>query len=241
MKKAIVIGASSGIGRELARLLSMDGYEVGITGRRVKLLEELEGELPNKAYIKEMDVSRPEEAIAALEELIAEMGGLELIIINSGIGYVNPDLNWELVKETIAVNVTGFAAMTNAAAEFFRKQGSGHIVGISSISAVRGIGSTPAYSASKAFEANYLQGIRQRFAGFGVKVSIIQPGYIETDIIKGGKSFWVSPLDEGARQIYQAIKKQKYQAYVTRKWRFVAWFMKLMPEKFWNPKKVKNA
>ncbi len=164
MKKAIVIGATSGIGKELAKILSQNNYVVGLAGRRTELLSELQKAIPNKTYIKPIDVTQTKESMSLLEELIEEMSGVELIVISSGVGYINPDLNWEQEKETIDVNVSGFVAMANVAIKHFYKQGSGHLVGVSSIAAIRGNGDSPAYNASKAFVSNYLEGLRQKIS-----------------------------------------------------------------------------
>src|SRR4051794_40183403 len=112
-KKAIVIGASSGIGRELAAVMSRHGYAVGIAARRVELLHELQKELPTESYVKMVDVSRPVEAMAALRELISEMDGTDAVVVSAGISMHNPPLLWQSELDTIAVNVVGFTAMVD--------------------------------------------------------------------------------------------------------------------------------
>lgn len=128
MKKAIVIGATSGIGRELAKVLSQNNYIVGLVGRRVELLSELQREISTETYIKRIDLAKTTEAMSLLEELIREMGGMDVVVISSGVGFINPDLNWEQEKETTGVNVSGFAAVANVAVKHFWKQGSGQVV-----------------------------------------------------------------------------------------------------------------
>jgi len=146
VKRAIVIGATSGIGWEVARLLVQRGYAVGIAGRRMEKLVEFQQTLSPQAHIKQIDVSEQEEAITRLQELIAEMGGMDLIVISSGIGRRNLELEWPPEKETIEVNVLGFVAMATTAFRYFQQQGSGQIAGISSIAALRGGGEVPAYA-----------------------------------------------------------------------------------------------
>ncbi len=92
MNKAIVIGASSGIGKELAILLSKENFTVGLTARRTDLLEDISSQLPTKSYVKHMDVSQPDCAMKELDDLIAEMDGVDLIVFCSGTGYINPEL-----------------------------------------------------------------------------------------------------------------------------------------------------
>lgn len=138
MKKAPIIGASSGIGRELAKILSEQGYVLGLIARRFELLESLKKELPSKTYIKQADIAQITQSQSTVTSLIEEMGGVDLFIINAGVGFLNDKLNGEKEQSTIDVNVTGFAAMTGIAMIHFLEQGRGHLVGISSIAAIRG-------------------------------------------------------------------------------------------------------
>ena len=234
MKKAIIIGATSGIGRELAKVLSSEGYSVGISGRRLHLLEELKTELPTRTYIQEMDVS-DSTAMKGLQDLIAEMNGVDLIIINAGTGSDDPDLPWEKEKETIETNVVGFAAMANVAYHHFNQKGSGHLVGISSIAAIRG-GDAPAYCASKAFVSNYLQSLRYVISKSEVSITVtdIQPGFVDTAMAQADNLFWVASPQKAAKQIYGAIKKKKKHAYITKRWRLIGWAMKVMPDFIYN-------
>lgn len=236
MKKAIIIGASSGIGRELAKVLSQNSYALGLTGRRTDLLESLRNDISATSFVKKIDISEQDDAMVHLENLISEMGGLDLIVISSGIGFLNTELGWKEEKETIDVNVTGFAAMTNIAFRYFLKQGSGHIVGISSIAALRGSGEAPAYNASKAFVSNYLEGLRQKVtkAGLAITVTDIQPGFVDTAMAKGEGLFWIAPTQKAAYQIYKAIEGRKKHAYITKRWRFIAWLLKAIPDRLYN-------
>lgn len=236
MKKAIVIGASSGIGRELARVLSRESYAVGLAGRRTDLLKSLQNELTEASFIKHIDVSKQDEAIGHLEELIQEMGGLDLIVISSGIGFINPELGWKAEKDTVDTNVSGFAAMAGVAFKHFLKQDNGHIVGISSIAALRGGAEAPAYNASKAFVSNYLGGLRQKAAKAGAAITVtdIKPGFVNTAMAKGEGLFWVSPPEKAAYQIYKVIKSRRKHAYITRRWRLMAWLLKFMPDWIYN-------
>ncbi len=230
MKKAIIIGATSGIGKELAKLLSIEGYSLGISGRRLHLLEELKTEMSTHTYIQDMDVS-DSNSIKGLQNLIAAMNGVDLIIISAGTGSVDPDLPWDKEKETIETNVLGFAAMANVAFHHFNQKGSGHLVGISSIAAIRG-GDAPAYSASKAFVSNYLQSLRYVISKSKASITVtdIQPGFVDTAMAKAPNLFWVASPQKAAIQIYETIKKKKKHAYITKRWRLIAWALKLMPD-----------
>jgi short-subunit dehydrogenase len=230
MKRAIVIGASSGIGKELPVVLSQNGFAIGLMARRIDLLEELRNKLPNPTFSRQADIS-DSSAMAIRENLIAEMGGVDLIIISSGTGFINPDLNWAMEKKTLDVNVSGFTAMANVSLRHFVKAGTGHLVGISSIAAIRGNGAAPAYSASKAFISNYLEGlrVRARKAGLPVLVSDIQPGFVDTATAQG-RLFWVASPQKAARQIYEAIQRKAKHAYVTKRWSVIGWLLRVLPD-----------
>lgn len=235
LKKAIVIGATSGIGRELAKVLAENNYIVGLVGRRVELLHNLQKEISAKSYIKSFSVSSTE-ALTLLEDLIQEMNGVDLIIISAGCGFINPELDFEKEKETIDVNVSGFVAMTNVSMKHFITQGAGHLVGISSIAAIRGGGAAPAYNASKAFVSNYLEGLRQKLHKQGLPIIItdIQPGFVDTAMAKGEGLFWVASPGKAALQIYKAIANKKSHAYITKRWRIIACLLKNMPSFLYN-------
>jgi short-subunit dehydrogenase len=231
MPAAIIVGASSGIGAALARQLSADGYKVGLVARRLELLRELQAHLPNPSFVRQLDVARPEEGMVVLRELIAEMGDVELFVINAGVGALNPSLDWQPERQTIDVNVTGFAAMANVALHALEARGSGHLVGISSIAALRGSRYAPAYAASKAFVSNYLEGLRQRcrHKGLPIAVTDIQPGFVDTPMAQSPTLFWMASADEAARQIRAAIRSRRRHAYITRRWRLIAWLLKCLP------------
>ena len=235
-KTAIIVGASSGIGKALAKILAADGYTVGLMARRLPLLAALQQEIGPQACIRQLDVANPSQAIPQFRQFIQEMGHTHLIILSAGRGYINPELEWEKEEETIAVNVVGFTALAGAAMHYFCAQGSGHLVNISSIAALRGSGSAPAYNASKAFESNYLEGLRHKVAKLRLPIAItdIQPGFVDTPMAQGDGLFWVATPEKAARQIYQAIQRRQKHAYITRRWRLIAWFFKLMPDTIYH-------
>ena len=234
MKKAIIIGASSGIGYELSKLLSKNGYMVGITGRRKKLLSQLQAELSNKTLIKQMDVSK-EASIQHLKNLINEMDGVNLIIVSAGIWFEDQGVPWKTEKETIDTNVVGFTAMANVAYHYFQERKSGHLVGISSVAAIRG-GGAPAYNASNAFMSNYLQGLRYlaNKTKSPITITDIKAGFVGTKMAKGKGLFWVASPKKAAAQIYRAIKNKRRQSYVTKRWILVGWALKCLPDFIYN-------
>jgi short-subunit dehydrogenase len=231
MRKAIVIGASSGIGRELAKMLAQNGYAIGVMARRLHLLNDLRKEITSELYIREINVADAETAIGTLGNFINQMGGVDLVVISAGTGDINNDLNWRLENETIMTNVTGFAALANVAIHHFMEKGSGHLVNISSIAALRGGRESPAYNASKAFESNYMEGLRQKITRLRLPITItdIKPGFVQTAMAKGEGIFWAAPANKAAKQIYDAIKRKQTCAYITRRWRLIAWLLKIIP------------
>jgi short-subunit dehydrogenase len=237
-KRAIVIGASSGIGRALALRLAREGYAVGLTARRLPLLLELQAEIgpsgPGSAGcpVKQMDVADTARAMTLLEELIEELGGVDLVVVNAGTGHINPELAWEPEAETLGVNVLGFTAMANVAYRYFVRRGTGHLVGISSIAALRGSGVAPAYNASKAYVSTYLDGLRHKLARLRLPVAVtdIQPGFVRTAMAQGPHVFWAASPGKAAEQIWQAIRRRRKRAIITRRWRLIAWLMRLLPD-----------
>jgi short-subunit dehydrogenase len=231
MKRAIIVGASSGIGKELAQILVRDGYRVGITGRRLDLLEELNAQNPESYSISSFDIRETESSVVKLEQLTAELGGLDLLIISSGTGDINPNLDFQIETKTIDTNVTGFTCVADWTFNYFLKQGHGHLVAISSIAGIRGSAEAPAYNASKAYQINYLEGLRQKAAKAKrpIYITDIRPGLVDTAMAKGEGLFWVMPVEKATRQIYKAITKKKRVATVTRRWRIIALLLRLLP------------
>ncbi len=232
MQNAIVIGASSGIGRALAKTLAREGYALGLAARRTDLLDFLARELPTPTFVATLDVSQPEGGMSALGELIARMEDVELFVLNAGTGFINHALDWEPENETVAVNVVGFTAMANVALKHLEQRGGGQLVGISSIAALRGNREAPAYGASKAFMSNYLDGLRHKYAKQRLPIYIteILPGFVDTAMAKGDGKFWVASPEKAARQINAAIRKRKKKSYITRRWRLIAWIVKTLPD-----------
>lgn len=231
MKNAIIIGASSGIGMELARILVQEDYQVTVTGRRISLLRELEHEFPGVVIPVEMDVNQLSDSLASLELLLEKMHRVDLFVISAGIGDLNPELHFKVEKEMIDTNVTAFTALAGWAFQRFQKQGFGMLVAISSIAGLRGNRQSPAYSATKSYQIKYLEGLRQKAFRLGNTIGVldVRPGFVDTKMAKGEGIFWVSPVEKATRQIWQAIKQKKSVVYITRRWMLVAGLLKILP------------
>jgi len=200
-KTAIIVGASTGIGESL------------------------------DVFIQQMDVTCSDRLEAAFSALANKMGPIDLVIISAGTGHRNPELSAELECNTIDTNVTGFTVIAGIAYRYFAKQGHGHIVGISSIMALRGGAYAPAYNASKAYVSNYMQGLRVKALKekSDIIVTDIRPGYVDTKMAEGA-TFWMAPVNKAATQIIKAIDQKKSYAYITKRWRLIAWVLKIMPD-----------
>jgi short-subunit dehydrogenase len=232
-KKAIIIGASSGMGRELARILIRNNYKVGITGRREHLLKELQNENPGQYIYRAFDIRDLSKTSKNLKELIKELDGLDLFIMSSGIGYINTELDSEPEFQTIDTNVTAFTDVITFAYRYFQEKKQGHIATITSIAALMGNKNAPAYNASKAYQVNYLGSLRQKSRSLKIPVYItdIRPGFVATDMAKGENLFWVASPEKAAKQIYRAIRKKKQIVYITKRWRIFALLIILFPSR----------
>ncbi len=231
-KKIIIIGATSGIGEELARQCVEKDYHVGGTGRRVDRLEDLKRELGNYFNFSEMDVTNFEKSKNQLHNLIAEMGGMDIIVLNAGISNYPAASITAMEQKIIDVNVSGFVQLFGEAFQYFRKQGHGQIVGVSSIASLFGSSRTAPYSSSKAFISTYMQAYRQRCNKMDEDITVtdVKPGFVKSEMTEGKKGmFWLGETKTAVKQMLKDIEKKKSYSYVTRRWRFVAWLLKLTP------------
>lgn len=236
MKKAIIIGASSGLGRGLARILADNNYQIGITGRRTALLDELRTERPNAYLTATLDVTDTNALVDKLNSLATQLGGLDLLVLSSGTGDINEELDFDVEKRTIDTNVSGFSCIADWAFNYFKRQQSGHLVAITSVGGLRGSRFAPAYSASKAYQINYLEGLRQKAARlpYPVYITDIRPGFVDTDMAKGDGLFWVASVDKAVRQIYDAIIQRHKCSYITKRWRLIGIIMKSLPRSIFD-------
>jgi short-subunit dehydrogenase len=234
---AIIIGASSGIGAALAHELHRAGWRLALLARRVERLEALRDTLAPETVVRRFDVGQGD-AAAILEHLLEELGDVDLVIISAGTGHNNVALHRELDDETVTVNVLGFMAVAQVTMRHFLGRGRGHLVGISSIAALRGNGGGAAYAASKAFQSVYLDGLRDlaRQSGRPIAVTEVQPGGVDTAMLKPDRPlpavvrrlFVASPA-KAARQILRAVQKRKKHAYITRRYALVAFIARRLP------------
>lgn len=231
MKQAIIVGASSGLGWELAIQLADKGYQLGLMARREDLLNELSAKLPGSHFVQVTDVTQAEQSQQQLQDLINLMGDVELIILSSGVGLYEKNLDWAFERDMIDVNVRGFAALAIVSYEHFVQRGGGHLAGISSIASHLFGGLTLTYHATKAFVSNYLAGMRSRAARTKLPITIttIEPGFVKTPMVQGNP-VWMAPVEKGVAQMVKGLLKKKNHLYITKRWRLVAWVLYLMPQ-----------
>lgn len=229
-KNAVIFGASSGIGKELAKLLVADGYQVVITGRREEKLKAIQALNPTQFIVRKQDVTELDVLENFFEELITDLNTIDLIVYSSGVATPNYDLDWEKEEPALATNVMAAAKVFGLSYNLFKKQGFGHLVGISSIAGIRGNRHVPAYFASKAFQNNYLESLwmKAKRSKSPIYVTDIAPGFVDTKMALGD-TFGMASVDKATRQIYKAIKQKKKKAYITKRWRFIGLFMRIVP------------
>ena len=230
-KNIIIIGATSGIGRALFERYIVEGNSLGIVGRRTHLLDELQHLHPSNTYTATADITKQEEAEQAISSLHKELGRVDLAIVCSGTGEINPTLDYALERPTIDTNVTDWTFVVDSLYHIFELQGHGHLVAITSAGGLRGEPMAPAYSATKAYQINYMEALRKKAfkAGGKIIVTDVRPGLVDTAMAKGESLFWVMPVEKVARQICTAIRRKKSKVYVTKRWHVLAVINKNLP------------
>lgn len=242
-KKAIIVGATSGMGREVALRLSKEGYVVGLAGRRMELLQSLQAEIKGKSYIKQIDVTESN-ARSLLADLILEMGGLDLMVISispylDNRNDIDPEAHWKKIERQLDVCAKGFIAMADVAFAVFKEQKHGHLVGISSTSGLRGCSGVPAYSGAKACISTYMEGMRNYMIQHNIPVSVsdVVAGYVAVEHCPLGSDpnvYWEVTVQEAGRDIIDGIKRKEKIIYVPSKVWIIAFLLKNIPDFIYN-------
>ncbi len=242
MKSIVIVGATSGLGRQTALLYIARGLRVGVAGRNEKALEELRRIAPDRVTTEVIDVTS-DTAAEALRALVQRMGGTKTILLSSGIGFTNLELDERKELQSVETNALGFTRMILAAVDIFRSQGGGHICAITSVARTKGIGAAAAYSATKRYQSTYIDALAQnsRMEHLGIRFTEIRPGFAATALLDKTKSYpmLMSP-DFVAHQIVDAIDHRRRVKTIDYRYAILVFFWRLIPRCVWERLNIKN-
>ena len=233
---AIIIGASSGIGNEVARLLLQRGWHCGIAARRTEPLEKLRSEYPQLTETETIDITS-EEAPERLLQLIERLGGMDLYFHASGIGKQNRDLQTDIEMSTVDTNAMGFTRMVDTAFNYLASHGGGHIAAISSIAGTKGLGPAPSYSATKAFQNTYLQALEQlaNARRLNIRFTDLRPGFVDTPLLDGDNHFpMMLRPQQVAKEMVESIERRRHVRVIDWRWRIITALWRLIPRSLWR-------
>ena len=237
MKRAVIMGATSGMGWEVARILAEKGWRLGIAARREEKLQSLQALYPQSIEYQVIDIEQ-ENAPELLLSLVEKIGGMDLYFHGSGVGWHNEELDSDIELKTCAVNTAGFTRMVTAAWKYFKEKGGGHIAVISSIAGTKGLGPAPAYSATKSFDNTYIQALAQlsRKSKLGIRFTDIRPGFVDTPLLDTTKHHYPMLMEpkKVARKIVRAVERKKRIAIIDWRYRILVFFWRLIPNFIWE-------
>ena len=231
MSKAIIVGASSGIGLEVARLFIQRGWTVGVAARRLDLLQTI-----GATDVEQIDVTSAD-APEKLMQLVDRLGGMDLFFYASGIGKQNRELTPDIELATVETNGLGFTRMIGCAYRYFAQQGRGHIAAITSIAGTKGLGPAPAYSATKAMQNVYLQALEQQANArkLDIRFTDIRPGFVDTALLSGTFHYPMMLKPQAvAREIVSAIEHHKHIRVIDWKYRILTAVWRRIPRCIWR-------
>lgn len=235
MSKVVIIGASSGIGLEVARLFIQRGWTVGVAARRLDLLQTI-----GAAEVEQIDVTHAD-ATDKLQSLINRLGGMDLFFYASGIGKQNRELTPDIELATVETNGLGFTRMIGCAYRYFAQQGRGHIAAITSIAGTKGLGPAPAYSATKAMQNVYLQALEQQAHARNLQIRFtdIRPGFVDTALLAGNFHYPMMLKPQAvAREIVNAIEHRQHIRIIDWRYRLLTAVWRRIPRCIWRRLKL---
>lgn len=240
-KHIIIIGASSGIGLNATIQFATMGWKIGIAARRIDKLISLQQQFPhNIIAIEQIDITH-NDANTKLLSLIDKIGGLDTLLLASGIGSQNLDLDLSIECDTVSTNVLGFTRIVDTTFNYFRKRPSnippGQIAVISSIAGTMGLGIAPSYSATKRYQRHYIDALEQlaHFEKVNVRFTDIRPGFVDTPLLNNCRKFpMLMNLDYASKRIIKAIIQKKRVAIIDWRWKIVVMFWHLIPKFIWR-------
>ena len=240
MKRVIIIGASSGMGMEVAKLFLDEGYRLGVAARREDRLQALKQLAPDRVEVQAIDVTA-DDATSRLRALIDRLGGMDLFFYASGIGKQNRTLTPDIELNTVNTNGMGFTRMIGEAYRYFAERGEGHIVAITSIAGTKGLGPAPSYSATKAFQNVYLQSLEQQANARKLKIRFtdIRLGFVDTDLLAGNFRYpMMLKPEKVARQIVSAIHSHRHIKVIDWRYAVLTALWRRLPRSLWRHLKL---
>ena len=240
MKRVIIIGASSGMGMEVAKLFLDEGCRLGVAARREDRLQALKQLAPDRVEVQAIDVTA-DDATSRLRALIDRLGGMDLFFYASGIGKQNRTLTPDIELNTVNTNGMGFTRMIGEAYRYFAERGEGHIVAITSIAGTKGLGPAPSYSATKAFQNVYLQSLEQQANARNLKIRFtdIRPGFVDTDLLAGNIRYpMMLKPEKVARQIVSAIHSHRHIKVIDWRYAVLTALWRRLPRSLWRHLKL---
>lgn len=239
MKKIVIVGASSGIGFQVAADFARAGWRVGMAARRLEPMQAIKDQYPDHVEIASIDVTAPD-APQRFADLIEAIDGMDTLLFCSGTGFTDPELDDARIVNTLEVNVVGFARIVAEAYKYFRATASveqGQIAVITSVAATKGLGIAASYSASKRFQVQFINSLEQLAYTQQVNVAFtdIRPGFVRTPILRDDCSYpMIMSVAEAAKLVERAVVARKRVAVIDSRWRIVAGLWSLIPQRLWR-------
>lgn len=234
-KKIIIMGASSGIGYELARIYIAQGWIVALAARRIEPLEKLQTMAPDRVFIAQIDITK-EDAEKKIQTLYHTLGNVDLYLHVSGVGWENTQLNPAIEQQTALTNVMGFTMCIDTIFHLMCKQKKGHIAAISSIAGTKGLGPSAAYSATKAYQNTYMEALEQLVCNLKLNIQFtdIRPGFVDTPLLdKVRYPMMMQPADV-ANAIVKGIEKNRHILVIDWRYCLLTKLWRLMPRCLWR-------
>lgn len=236
MKKIIIVGASSGIGKQVALNFIADGWKVGVAARREEALKELKLQFPAQVEYEVIDITSTD-ATSRFNALIDKLGGMDIYFHCSGVGHQNTKIDIKVEVDTVRTNALGFTQMTVAAYDYFKdNKKQGQIAVVSSIAGTKGLGVSPSYSATKRYNYIYLDCLEQlsRMQNVNITFTDIRPGFVTTALLDDGQKYPMQmSVEYAAKKIFKAVKRRKRVAVIDWKYSILVLFWKLIPRWLW--------
>ena len=240
-QRIVIIGASSGLGKEITSQFAQMGWTIGIAARRIDALKELQQQFPESIVATEQIDVTSADAGEKLLSLIENIGGIDTLLLASGIGSQNPSLEIDIELNTVKTNTLGFTHIVDTAFNYFRNRSNdetpGQIAVISSIAGTMGLGIAPSYSATKRYQRHYIDALEQlaHFEKVNVKFTDIRPGFVDTPLLNNCRKFpMLMSVEYATPRIVKAILRRKRVSIIDWRWRIVVAFWHLFPRCIWR-------